>query len=279
MSRGFKIFLAVLLVLFLLVFIPGGGAAGDALFALLFGWIRFVGQVLPKITINPAGVGMAVGCVGLAAVVGHRFCLWLRQGEPWRWRWTLAGLAGVVVLFASGMAFTGVAHQAGWLLRSPVPLTKSSGGNERNASASLKTIASAQADFRGNDRDGNRVQDFWRPDIQGLYSLKPEGSEEMIKLIEISVAGADGRPSTPVDVFAVPAPKAGYWYRAMRFKDEKDPDPDRFAAIAYPDSRSAGRLMFILSHDNTIFRKEVGDGPVPEIYPDDPLKEGWTKLD
>jgi hypothetical protein len=105
-SRGFKIFLAVLFVLFLLLFIPGGGPAGDALFALLFGWIRFVGQVLPKVTINPAGVGMALGCVVLAAVVGHRFCVWLRQGEPWRWRWTLAGLAGVVVLFAGATSGT-----------------------------------------------------------------------------------------------------------------------------------------------------------------------------
>ncbi|HEX7901227.1 MAG TPA: hypothetical protein VF950_25945 [Planctomycetota bacterium] len=279
MSRPAKVGCVGLSILVLLIALPGYPPAADAVFALIFGWLRFGLQVLPKISVNAAGVGMALACVALAAVVGHRFCLWLRQGEPWHWRWTAAGLAGVVVLFASGMAFTGVAHQAGWLLRSPLPLTRSSGGNERNASSSLKTIASAQADFRGNDRDGDKVQNFWRTDIQGLYSLKPEGSEEMIKLIELSVAGADGKPSTPVAAFTVPSPKAGYWYRALRFKDEKEPDPNRFAAISYPDTPSAGLYMFIISHDTTIFRKLVGMDPIPEIYPDDPLKEGWSKLD
>lgn len=278
MRPAFRAVGIVLVVLFLLVFLAVAEPLGDAAFALLFGWIRFASQVLPKVTVNPAGVGMALGCLVLAAVVGHRFCLWLRQGEPWRWRWTLSGLGGIVVLFAAGMAFTGVAHQAGWLLRSPLPLTVSSGGNERNASSSLKTIASAQADFRGNDRDGNRLQDFWRADIQGLYSLKPEGSEEMIKLIEISVAGADGKPAQPVDAFTQASPKAGYWYRALRFKDEAEPDPQRFAAACYPSSKAAGVYMFAISHENTIYRK-VFEGAVPELYPDDPLKEGWAKLD
>ena len=40
-------------------------------------------------------------------------------------------------------------------------------GPERSPSASLKTIASAQADFRANDRDGDGVQQFWRGDIAG----------------------------------------------------------------------------------------------------------------
>jgi len=277
-SRGFKILAVVFLVFFLALFIPGSGALADSIFALLFGWIRFAGQVLPKVTVNPAGVGMALGCVALAAVVGHRFCLWLRQGEPWRWRWTLAGLSGILILFAAGMAFTGVAHQVGWLMRSPKPLWIHTGSNERSPSASLKTVASAQADFRGNDRDGNRIQDFWRADIAGLYAVKPPESEEMIKLIELSVAAADGRPATSVATFAVPAPKMGYWYRALRFKDETEPDPNRFAAIAYPDSPSAGAVMYVISHENTIFFKPA-EVPVPDVYPEDPLKEGWSKLD
>ena len=61
-------------------------------------------------------------------------------------------------------------------------------------SGGLKTIASAQADFRGNDRDGNGRQDFWRDDIAGLYTIVPVGSQEAIKLIELSVAGADEAP-------------------------------------------------------------------------------------
>ena len=39
---------------------------------------------------------------------------------------------------------------------------------ERNASATLKSFASAQADFRGNDRDVDGIQQFWRGDVAGL---------------------------------------------------------------------------------------------------------------
>lgn len=283
MSRVLKVVAVLLILGVLLVLIPEFTAFLEIAVALLVGWARFAGEVLPKVTWNPAGLGLAVLCLGAAAVVGHRFCAWLWKGSghetPWRPRWTAAGLSAIVVLFAAGMAFTGVAHQVGWLLRSPLPLMESSGANWRNAGASLKTIAAAQADFRGNDRDGNRIQDFWRGDIQGLYSLKPEGAADMIKLIEVSVAGADAKPSKAPD-FTVPSPKAGYWFRAMRFKDEgAELDPQRWAALAYPDNPGSGVWMFAISHDGTMFQKLRGEGPLPDVYPDDPLKEGWRKLD
>ena len=43
--------------------------------------------------------------------------------------------------------------------------------NERNASTSLKTITTAQADFRSNDRDGNRTMDFWTLDVYALFGM------------------------------------------------------------------------------------------------------------
>src|SRR5499426_4212981 len=43
--------------------------------------------------------------------------------------------------------------------------------NERNASTSLKTVTTAESDFRSNDRDGNRVNDFWTADVWALYGL------------------------------------------------------------------------------------------------------------
>src|SRR3954469_2351933 len=61
---------------------------------------------------------------------------------------------------------------------------------ERNPSTSLKSITSAQADFRANDRDGDGVNQFWRADIAGLYALAPGGGPAM-RLIELSVAAAD----------------------------------------------------------------------------------------
>jgi hypothetical protein len=166
--------------------------------------------------------------------------------------------------------------------------------NERNASGSLKTIASAQADFRGNDRDNNKLQDFWRGDVSGLYGVLPAGDREMIKLIEISVAGADDRPLGKAalgdegpgqvhrDQYAVFAPKAGYFYRALRHADE-DPkalSPDRFAACAYPAVYAERqRMTYILSEDNTIFQRDLG-GRAPDVYPDpETLKRDWKKLD
>lgn len=170
------------------------------------------------------------------------------------------------------------------------------GPYERNASASLKTVASAQADFRGNDRDGNGVQDFWRGDVSGLYSVLPVGSTEMVKLIEISVAGADDRPlgtgsigdSGPGqiarDQFVVFAPKAGYFFRALRHADE-DPNAldahSRFAACAYPANYPvSGRKTYIIDEGNTIFARDLGSPGPPDVFPDEAtLKRDWSKLD
>src|SRR5688572_15305987 len=77
--------------------------------------------------------------------------------------------------------------------------------NERNASTSLKTITTAEADFRSNDRDGNRAMDFWTLDVYALYGMMGiSGSSttapadtasavNVIKLLEPALAGADGR--------------------------------------------------------------------------------------
>lgn len=49
--------------------------------------------------------------------------------------------------------------------------------NERCASASLKTLSQAEADFRGCDGGGNRVDDFWTADVAGLYGVKDAPEE------------------------------------------------------------------------------------------------------
>jgi hypothetical protein len=223
-------------------------------------------------------------CVALAGVLGHRFCRWLWQGaghaDPWRLRWTLSGFGILILMFGAGMTITAVAHQTGWLIGSPDRLITSGSrpSNERSASTSLKTIASAQADFRSNDRDDNKTNDFWRGDITGLYVLKG-ADRQAIKLIELSVAAADDRPVTDLSPFATRSPKAGYWFRALHYKDEgQKPGPDRFAACAFPTSPSAGKFMFVINESNVIYRKP-SDGSPPEFYPDEPEKDGWAKLD
>ena len=164
----------------------------------------------------------------------------------------------------------------------------------RSSSASLKTIASAEADFRGNDRDGNKVQDFWTRDVAGLYGIVPVGSTEMIKLIEISVAGSDFAPAgtAPLgvtgleevnpDAYTVTSPTAGYWYQRMLTDDEGRPyqthtdgvvdvtgtvsqkswwHHSKFGFYTFPDSFSAGRNVFFINEGNTIFKRAT-NGPL-----------------
>ncbi len=155
-------------------------------------------------------------------------------------------------------------------------LVRRSGCGMRNASASLKTLTSAQADFRLNDRDGNGTHDFWRGDVAGLYGIRPPGSADPIKLVEVSVAEADERPLAP---WTPPSPKAGYWFRSLRHKGETEPDPDRFAFACFPAAYPRPwRWTYIVDETNTIYKKDLG-GRAIEVYPADPIAEGWTRLD
>lgn len=152
--------------------------------------------------------------------------------------------------------------------------------HERGADASLKTIFVAQRDFRENDRDGNGVRDYWRGDLAGLYTLMPKGSGEPIKLIELSVAAADDRATPDIGRYCLRGPKAGYGYRALRFQDEPAPDPQRFAAACFPsDYPRSGRFTYIIREDGLLWRKDRGRAGGIEIYPPDPPKEGWRRLE
>lgn len=153
--------------------------------------------------------------------------------------------------------------------------------NERAVSAALKTLTSAQADFRSNDRDANKVQDFWTGDVAGLYYLKPAGSHEPIKLIEQAVADAD--PSRPGA-----KPYCGYWFVAMDVDDTGQPyrqDTERewpgdrgpghrnrskFGICAYPaEWGRTGSAVFFVNEGNTIFKNTKKPGPILKFPPFD----------
>jgi prepilin-type N-terminal cleavage/methylation domain-containing protein len=212
----------------------------------------------------------------------------------------------------------------------PGLLSSQRASNERNASTSLKTLASAEADFRANDRDWNHVNDFWTYDLRGLYTLTSAAmlgatpnttTDPSIKLIELSVASADGDSVAPatteyLDItnFAVPSAKAGYWYQSLildntlagtleaTYKLDTGGQPamgsvhntSKFGFISYPDSQSAGKYVFIVNENNTIFRSattgavrgSTSNPPglltltVYQNWPDDQnLKSFWSKLD
>ena len=161
--------------------------------------------------------------------------------------------------------------------------------HERNASTSLKTVCVAQHDFRANDREGNKVNDFWTADVKGLYTMTNAAvpgaaggtTDPPIRLIELSLAAADadgavppaGGENMPVTSFGVMAAKAGYWYAAMTqdnnysgmeatYKQDTFGVPSmgsthhhtKFAVMSFPDSAVFGRFVFIVNEANTIYR-------------------------
>ena len=151
--------------------------------------------------------------------------------------------------------------------------------NERNASTALKMLTSAQADFRANDRDRDGVNQFWRADVAGLYALVPRGSTE-IQLIPISTALADARPSGIFAPYGHRKPEHGYWFRAMRHADEdpKHLDPNRFAFIAYPATPAAGKYVYIIDENNSLWRSPAEGFEEFDVYPtDEQLKMRWSR--
>jgi hypothetical protein len=193
---------------------------------------------------------------------------------------------------AWGCAGLGILTGIGLLL-APLLVTSSCRvRNDRNAAATIKTLHSAEIDFRDNDRDGDGRRQFWRADVAGLYALLPKGSDEMIKLIEISAAGADLHPVGTArlgeagpgvvgqDQYAASCPKAGYWYAALRFEDEVDGrlHTDRFVFCAVPDTPSAGRVLFAVTHEGVVWEAPVrGARDVPRAFPLDPERSGWKR--
>lgn len=93
--------------------------------SLLFGWIPFLLHTLPRMKVDWPSVG--VGCVALVLFTGGVHvagCLWRRRtpdGPSWRFRWSLAAVAGIFLLFAAGISIVGIVHQAGWMINSREP--------------------------------------------------------------------------------------------------------------------------------------------------------------
>jgi prepilin-type N-terminal cleavage/methylation domain-containing protein len=168
--------------------------------------------------------------------------------------------------------------------------------NERNASASLKTIATAEADFRSNDRDGNRVNDFWTLTCSGLGTIVPVGATTVttnaIKLIEPSIIAAENSNVGATRTHAVGGgggfvfnemgpsnfgrlgAKAGYWYMALIVNNGITPaavfnqqtdgaggasvhNVISYGMMCYPDNFNGGRQMFVVNESNTVYKRQL----------------------
>ena len=158
--------------------------------------------------------------------------------------------------------------------------------NERSASHWIKALASVEADYRANDRDGNGVNDVWTGDIAGLYRYG---------LIDRELAEADANPINPL--VPTPIPKDGHLYRALVL-DETDPTPEpyaqdtdgksgkvhhrtKFGFCVYPaDMGATGRYIWIVNENNTTLRSNSHvTTPLPPLnWPPDPKIREWSKV-
>ena len=119
----------------IVVTLPFGWTGISVVGRLLFGWASYLVRVLRRMTISWDGVVTALVCLVLFTLGLHVFLRWFHRevqqnAEPtgphglrWSARRTVYIVSMVIVMFVAGIAATGVAHQVGWLVRSPEPLT------------------------------------------------------------------------------------------------------------------------------------------------------------
>lgn len=154
--------------------------------------------------------------------------------------------------------------------------------NERSGEAMLKTLSTAEADFRSHDRDGNGIQDFWTADVAGLYKFG---------LIPREVAEADVAPLVPL--VPKPIPYKGYFFRALVADDSVTPsvpyraDTDgksgrvhnlnRYGFVAFPSGGYlSGKFMWVINESNSPLRHPA-DIPPPVNFPPDSYLLNWSK--
>jgi hypothetical protein len=141
---AFFVVLLIVLLSCLGLWVPG-----DLLFAILFGWVFYLGRVIPQARVNPNGVATALICLAGFAVGLHLFlCSLARQSresqggkplehdagpdevprESWPLRWSAAAVGITLLMFVTGMAAAGLAHQLGWLITGTSPFLAGDGG-------------------------------------------------------------------------------------------------------------------------------------------------------
>lgn len=74
--------------------------------------------------------------------------------------------------------------------------------------------------------------------------------------------------------------KGLFWVRAIRLPGEKEPDRSRFAVCCFPSAYGPGiRSHYVVCQDGVVYRKDLGHGNGIDLYPADPIKEGWARVD
>jgi hypothetical protein len=172
----FWILLAVLAPILLIV----GLARNPAITLLiLFGWAQYLARVLPRMTMDCGTV--AVGTVAFVLFAAGIHALgrtWRPRTAtaPWRLRWSLTGVALVLLMFTAGLAVIAIVHQVAWLSASKQPLfvlgvqEYSSSMTQRNHLMMIGMAARDHVGFKGSLPSGGT----FAPDGTGLHSWETQ---------------------------------------------------------------------------------------------------------
>lgn len=126
--------LAIVVGVLAVLWLGGDSYQSEIPARLLFGWYGFMRMNAQAMQPNALLIVEAIVCTIVLGVGAHYFCrwLWVRMTpdgtEVWRVRWTVAGLAGVLVLFIAGIATIGITHQTAWLFTMKGPMIIDSWG-------------------------------------------------------------------------------------------------------------------------------------------------------
>ncbi|HVE42207.1 MAG TPA: hypothetical protein VNM14_20150 [Planctomycetota bacterium] len=196
-------------------------------------------------------------------------------GFPWG-----ATLTGLLVLIILGAG-----------VGTPMLLKSRREARIRDLYGALREMASIQSDYFRNDRDGNRIMDFWTGDLASLQVVRSARDGSELRLLRPSLARADTMPILPPST--APESFEGYLFRALD-KDNNRPDwiyrvdtdgsgrkvhnTERFGICAHPEEGGADRPIFIINEYHTIWHRS--DGKLHFNWPDDnELKYNYSRFD
>jgi type IV pilus assembly protein PilA len=176
-------------VLVVLMAIGGDPYVIEIPFRLLFGWYGFIQMNLEAMQPNWVLIGEALICIVVLGVGGHYFCRWLwghmaGSAVAWQPRWTVAGLAGVLLLFVTGIAIIGITHQTAWLFTSKALLWDSFTTRARISEALLVGSAARTAIAEYYAKNGRP------PDSAAEAGIDPgEISSKTVKSMQVERGG------------------------------------------------------------------------------------------
>ena len=121
-------------IIVLLAFVAGEDYYTQIPARLLFGWAAFMAMNADAMQPNAFLIAEAIVCTALLGIGAHYFCRWVwikttpDGSGAWRVRWTVTGVAGVLLLFVAGIATIGITHQTAWLFTMKGPMIIDSWG-------------------------------------------------------------------------------------------------------------------------------------------------------